>query len=122
MGMTIEWTKVAPVIVSILVIIGVAIARQYSRTLAAIMATMPINLPLALWIVYSGETNREAFSEFAGTMVINLLPTLLFIVVAWWLAKQGYTLVPIIGLSYVAWGVGLGLIFLVRHFLTQPVS
>jgi hypothetical protein len=53
--MQIDVQRILPVLVSILIIISVAVLRQYSKTFAAIAATMPINIPLGLWIVYAGE-------------------------------------------------------------------
>ncbi len=46
--MTIDWSRVTPVLISIGIIIGIAILRQYSKTIAAIAATMPINIPLRM--------------------------------------------------------------------------
>ena len=43
--MYIDWSRIAPVIVSIAVIIVIAIVRQYSQTLVAITVTMPLNIP-----------------------------------------------------------------------------
>ena len=43
--------KLLPVATSIGIIVLVAILRERSRTLAAIFATMPINMPLAIWAV-----------------------------------------------------------------------
>jgi len=105
--MVIDWGKVAPVIVSILIIIAVAILRQYSRTFAAIAATMPINIPLALWIVNSGDETSASMADFSKTMVFNMLPTVVFIFVAWLAFRAGWTLVPSILIGYLAWGVGL---------------
>ena len=64
--MSIDWQRVLPVAVSIGIIIAVAVLRQYSKTFAAIAATMPINVPLALWIIYSG--GGTAGSERDGVM------------------------------------------------------
>ncbi len=50
------WQQVVPVVASILTIIVIAVVRVYSKTLAAITATMPVTIPLALWIVYSGSS------------------------------------------------------------------
>jgi hypothetical protein len=40
--------KTLPVLTSIAVILLVAVLRERSRTVAALLATMPINIPLAL--------------------------------------------------------------------------
>jgi len=116
--MSIDWSRVAPVLVSIGVIILVAIVRQYSKTFAAIAATMPLNIPLGMWIVYSGsEDHQAALSEFGEAAMLNMIPTLLFLLVAWQLSKAGYPILTTIGVGYLAWGVSLGAIFLLRALL-----
>jgi uncharacterized membrane protein YwzB len=113
--MTIDWQRVLPVIVSIAIIIGVAVARQYSRTLAAILATMPINVPLGMWVVYAGADGDPVQMEaFSRGMLIGIFPTVLFIAAVYWAFRAGWTLIPTLILGYVIWGVALGLSFLIR--------
>lgn len=105
-------------IVSICIILAIAILRQYSKTIAAIAATMPINLPLGLWIVASSSENSQvALSEFSEALVLNLLPTMIFMIVVWQMTRIGYGLVPSILAGYAAWAVGLGAIYLLRSVL-----
>jgi F0F1-type ATP synthase assembly protein I len=121
--MTIDWTRVMPVIISIGIIISVAILRQYSKTIASIAATMPINLPLAMWVIYGGTDEKDrqtTLISFTGDLVINLLPTFIFIVVAYQMVKVGYSLVPALVVGYIAWGIGLGLIFFIRSQFGTP--
>lgn len=116
--MTIDWGRVLPVIVSICIILIVAVVRNYSRTLASIAATMPINLPLALWVVSAGETHDQAaMTEFTKGLIINLVPTFFFIIVAWLAFRAGWTLVPAVIAGYAAWGVILLAITLLRTWL-----
>jgi hypothetical protein len=116
--MTVDWQRILPVVASILIIIAVAIARQYSKALAPILATMPINIPLALWIVYSAEGGDPASTEqFIQDMFINLMPTLVFLLVAWLAARAGWSLTPMIAASYAAWAVALGALLLARRLL-----
>jgi hypothetical protein len=118
--MPIQLQRILPVIVSIIIIIVVAILRQYSRTFAAIVATMPINVPLALWIVYSGDpADHESFVGFTQNLVIGLPPTFVFVLVAWLAARAGWSLVPIIAAGYAAWGITLLLSFALRGLLMR---
>jgi hypothetical protein len=48
-------SRILPVILSITVIILVAVIQERSKFLAAIVATMPVSAPLALWIVYAAN-------------------------------------------------------------------
>jgi hypothetical protein len=118
--MSIDWARVAPVLVSIGIIILIAVVRQYSKSFAAIAATMPINLPLGMWIVYSGSDTPQAdLEQFTQAALVNLIPTMVFMLVAWQLAKAGYSLVPSILLGYAAWAVSLGAVLLIRALLAR---
>jgi mannose/fructose/N-acetylgalactosamine-specific phosphotransferase system component IID len=112
--MQIEWSRVIPVIVSIIIIILVAILRQYSKMFAAIAATMPINIPLGMWIIYAGDDKQTALADFSEAVMINILPTLAFIVTAWLMAKAGHALLPTILVGYLVWGVCLGAVLIIR--------
>jgi hypothetical protein len=104
-----------PVVVSIVIIIAVAVLRQYSRTLAAILATMPINIPLSMWIIYSAENgDKAAITEYTQTLFWGLIPAFVFIGVAWLAFRAGWNLTQTIGVAYVAWAFGLGIMLLVR--------
>jgi hypothetical protein len=118
--MNIDWSRVAPVLISIGIIILIAIVRQYSKTFAAIAATMPLNIPLGMWIVYSGSEDRQAaITEFSQAAAMNIIPTLVFLIVAWQLSKVGYSIIPTIMLGYLAWAICLGFIFLLRVLLSH---
>jgi hypothetical protein len=116
--MTIDWGRIAPVIVSILIIIAVAILRNYSKTLAAIFATMPINIPLALWIVAAGgDTTKESMTALTTNMFWNMFPTVVFIGVVVLAVKAGWALFPSILTGYAAWGLVLAGITVARGWL-----
>lgn len=116
--MEIAWGRVLPVLVSILIIVLVAILREYSRTIAAIAATMPINIPLALWIVAAGDGhNSEAMAQFTRAIFINFWPTVVFIIAVYLTARAGWRLIPMLAAGYAGWGISLGLILLVKQVL-----
>jgi hypothetical protein len=111
--MSIDWSRVAPVLISIVIIIVIAIVRQYSRTVAAIVVTMPINIPLGMWLVYSGaDDQHEALAEFNQALIFNFVPTIIFLIVAWQLAKAGHSALSTIVISYAVWAVCLGVVLL----------
>jgi hypothetical protein len=118
--MNIDWSRVAPVLVSIGIIIAIAILRQYSKAFAAIAATMPINIPLGMWIVYSGAVDSQAaLTEFSEAVLLNILPTIAFMVLAWQMTKAGYSVLPTIIAGYIVWAVCLGIIVLIRAQLAR---
>lgn len=107
--------QVAPVLVSIIVIIGVAFLRQYSRTLAAILATMPINMPLSIWIIYTAENgDKPAITEYTQTLMWGLIPAFVFLIGMWLAFRAGWTLPQALGAGYVVWGIALGVVLMVR--------
>jgi hypothetical protein len=117
--MAIEWGRILPVIVSICIILLVAILRDYSRTFASVAATMPINLPLGLWLVYSGADDKpEALLEFSRAGFFNVIPTVVFIFIAWMAARAGWTIIGVIGAGYLGWGVTLTISLLLQKTLT----
>jgi hypothetical protein len=119
--MNIAWERVLPVIISIAIIILVAVLRQYSRLFAAIAATMPINVPLALWIAFSAEGNspegRANLSSFTDSLVIGLIPTFGFMLVVWLAVRAGWSLAPTLVAGYIGWGIVLGISLLIQALL-----
>ena len=116
--MEIAWQKVRPVLTSLVIIIRIAILKEYSRTVAAIAATIPLKVPLALWIIDAAEEGEQAaMVDFSGSMLLTIGPTVLFVAVSWLLLRAGWDLLPVIGGGYVAWALALGTIFLTRHLL-----
>lgn len=105
-----------PVILSIVIIILVAVLEQHSRWVAALTAMMPLGAPLTLWIVYAsaaGET--QAVSKFSFDLLLGILPTVGFLLLAWLAARAGWGLGPIILTGYGAWGVGLLILSILKQ-------
>ena len=116
--MQIEFGRILPVIVSIIVIIVVAIVREYSRTFASIAATMPLNIPLGLWIIYAGSEDKQAaMTEFTRAVLINIIPTVIFMIIAWQMAKAGWKVFPVIASGYAGWAVSLGIVLLIKRLM-----
>ncbi len=116
--MFISWGEVLPVLVSIAILIAIAVLRHYSETLTAIASVMPINVPLGIWIFMSAEDKTATdLTRFMESLLWNIIPTLIFLVLAWWLSRAGYSLLVVIGVGYAAWGAGLLLIAMLRGML-----
>jgi len=109
---------VVPVILSVVVIILVAILEKQSKLFAAITATMPLGVPLALWIVYSANAgDKQVVSQFSLSLLLSLLPTLAFVVTIWFAARAGMKLVPMLLSGYGVWAVGALILYLLRNTL-----
>jgi len=101
-----SFARTVPVIVSILIILMVALLRERSRTLAVIFGTMPINLPLTLWITFGGATDNVAtVAAFVRSLVLGLVATFLWLAVVWLVVRAGWGLWAAVAGGYAAWGV-----------------
>ena len=109
---------ILPVAISVLVIILVAVVEKQSKTFAAITATMPLTIPLTLWIVYSSSGgDKMVVNSFSQNLFFSILPTVAFVIAIWLAARAGVKLVPMLGIGYTVWALGSGLMLLVRRWL-----
>jgi hypothetical protein len=110
--------NIVPVMVSITVIILVAVLQRHSKLAAAITATMPLSMPLALWIVYaSAGGDRGTTALFTRGMLIGMVPTIGFVVAVWLAARAGMKLLPMLLIGYGVWGLILALVVTLRRSL-----
>jgi len=109
---------VLPVVLSIVVIILVAVLEKQSKLFAAITATMPLGIPLALWIVYSANAgDKQVVSQFSLSLLLSFFPTLAFVVAIWFAARAGMKLGSMLITGYSVWGVGAAILYLLRNIL-----
>jgi hypothetical protein len=88
--------------------VAVTILQKQSKLIAAITATMPINVPLAMWILYSSTGgDRSSMKEFTQSLVLAIFPTVGFLLAVWLASRAEMQLGPILLISYVIWGVGV---------------
>lgn len=99
-------TKIIPVVLSIFVIILVAVIQERSKPLAAIIATMPVSVPLALWIAFSHSNGDHAQAAlFTRNMILGIIATTVFIIAAWLAFRQRLSFPIVIGIGYLAWAI-----------------
>lgn len=113
-----KWHEVLPVIISIGVIMLVAVLQKQSKLIAAVTATMPVTIPLALWIVYSSsQGEKQAVENFSQSLVFGIIPTAAFVVALWITARLGMKLAPMIVSAYTVWAGTLALVLGLRRLL-----
>lgn len=96
--------RTLPVVTSIAIILLVAFLRDRSRTLAAILATMPINIPLGLWVVFGGnDADHEAMAVFVRALVPGLVATIVWVIGVYVLVRLGANLWQSILGAYAVW-------------------
>ena len=122
---------ILPVLISILIIITIAVVQRHSKYMAAITATMPLNVALGYWVVAASTSasaaasaaasvggEQKALTDFSSGMLLSILPTMGFLLVLWLASRAGAKPLPALGLGYAAWALGtLVIMFLRRLFL-----
>lgn len=108
-----QMQKLLPVVISIAIIVGVAFLRDRFRTVAALLVTLPINIPLSMWIVSNGA-GSPAIYDFARTTVIGLFVTLAWVLIVFLALRAGWTLGAAIAAAYGVWGMIVGVLFALR--------
>jgi hypothetical protein len=105
-----NWQRLLPTLASIAIILLITVLRDKSRLLAAIIAVTPINIPLALWVI-SGSTGEDPtqLADFTRAIFIGLIPVLLWVIIAFFAFRAGWSLWTTFGLAYLVWGALLGL-------------
>jgi len=105
--------KMVTVLLSVMIVVLVAVVQEQSRHLAAIIATMPLTAPLAMWIVFSASRgDRHQTAEFVGSMVVGSVASLVFVLACWLGFRQERGFLATLALASAIWL----LIVLVPHW------
>ena len=84
----------------------VAILRERSRTLAIIFATMPINMPLALWLLSDTVNGDSAImTGYARSLMVGLVPGFIWLFIVFLSLRLGWSLLAALLCGYAVWGV-----------------
>jgi uncharacterized membrane protein (GlpM family) len=96
--------RAVTVLLAVLVIILVAVVQERSRYLAAIIATMPLTAPLAIWIVFSASRgDQRQAADFVGSMIIGSVASLVFVLACRFGFRQGWGLLATLVSASVVW-------------------
>ncbi|MBC7263418.1 MAG: hypothetical protein H5T64_03560 [Chloroflexi bacterium] len=112
-----DTNRVYQILISMVVITTVSLIGDRWRVLGGIIASMPLTIPLTLWIVFSNTGGDYVLSaEFARAATIGLVATFAFAVTSWWALRQGWPIARVILVGYTAWGLVTGIQWLMgRH-------
>jgi hypothetical protein len=103
-----SWQEISRILIAFGVIVAVTLLQKQSKLIAAITATMPINVPLAIWIVYSSTSgDRASVLEFTQSLALGMFPTLGFVLAAWLAFRADMKLGPTLLAGYAIWGGGV---------------
>ena len=113
-----SWQEISRILIACGVILAVAVLQKQSKLIAAIMATMPVNVPLAMWLLYSA-TGGDGVSmrEFAKSLVVSIFPTVGFLLAAWLALRADMKLGPTLLAGYAIWGAGVLIVMLLQKRL-----
>ncbi len=115
------WRRIGPVLASIAIIILISLLRERSKAVAAITATMPIGVALALYLIYVAEgTDQAAVVDFVRSMILGVTATLIWLLAVWLAARAGWRLPRLLLVGYAAWAVAIGVTFFVQSLLGGP--
>jgi hypothetical protein len=96
--------KAVTVLLSVVIVVLVAVVQERSRTLAAIIATMPLTAPLAMWIVFSASRgDQRQTSDFIGSMVVGSVASLVFVLACWLGFRHAWGFVATLAFATVIW-------------------
>ena len=110
--------KVAPRVISIVIIVLVALVQERSRELAAILAVMPITMPLAAWIVFaSSGRDYEQTAGFVRSMLAAYVPTLVFVIACWYGLRKQWPFPAVLVFAFGIWGALVALPYAIRRLL-----
>jgi hypothetical protein len=80
------------------------VVQERSRYLAAIVATMPLTAPLAMWIVFSASRgDQRQTAEFVGSMVAGFVASLVFVLACWLGFRREWGFAATLALGAGAW-------------------
>ena len=92
------------VLLSVLIVVVVAVVQDRSRHLAAIVATMPLTAPLAMWIVYSASRgDQRQTADFVSSMLVGIAGNVVFVLACWLGLRREWGFLTTLGFGAGAW-------------------
>ncbi len=92
------------ILIGCALITTVALISDRSSTLAGILGTAPINIPIVLWIVWSKSASDYADIELTSrSMLLGIASTAGFIAVCWYGFGRRWPFALTLGVGYIVW-------------------
>jgi Na+/melibiose symporter-like transporter len=107
-GRRVSLAKVYQLLISMAVLTVMAIIGERHRDMAGLLAAMPLQIPLAIWIVYSNTGGSvEQTTEFARAAFFGIIPTSIFCLAVWLALGKGIRPPQVYLLAYAIWIVSV---------------
>lgn len=99
-------SRLLPVILSIAIILVIAVIQERSKFLAAVIATMPVTIPLTLWVVFSAnQGDYQQTESFTAAMIGGIIATFAFVLAVWAALRARLPFPAVLLCGYGVWGV-----------------
>lgn len=110
--------KILPTIISIILLLTITLLKDRSKAIAAVLAIAPVNIVLALIILY-GKYNGDssALAPVLRNMAIGIFGTLLWLVTAFLILRAGITLWFAIPAGYTMFACWVWLVWRMGWFI-----
>jgi len=97
---------IARMLVAYAIITVVVLVSERSRTAAGILSTAPINVPIILWLLWSGNRgDTAALANVSRSMLVGIVATVVFIAVCWLGFSRRWPLPATLLAGYAAWAI-----------------
>lgn len=94
------------IIIGCLLITLVVLVSERSRTLAGILSTAPINVPIILWIIWGNSAGNYAdMQTVSRSMLTGIFSTACFIAVCWIGFSRRWPFGMIVVAGYLVWAL-----------------
>ena len=92
------------ILVGCALITAVELISDRSRTMAGILGTAPINIPIILWIIWSKNESTYADVELTSrSMLLGIVSTACFIAVCWYGFDRRWPFALTMAAGYIIW-------------------
>lgn len=107
-------------LIGCLLLTAVTLISERSKPLAGIVSTMPLNVPIILWILW-GQTNGDVagLAVLTRSMLIGIVATAVFVLACWVGFSRRWGLGPVLLAAYALWAVTAFGPALVRRLVAQ---
>lgn len=101
-------TKLYQLGLAMVILFVVAFIGERYRNVAGIVTSMPLQIPLAMWIVYTSTGgNTEQTAEFARAAFYGIIPTAVFCAVCWFVLAKSWPFPRVVLMAYGIWFVSV---------------
>jgi hypothetical protein len=92
------------ILIGCALITTVALVSDRSTTMAGILGTAPINLPIVLWIIWSKNESSYTDVELTSrSMLLGITSTACFIAMCWYGFSRRWPFALTMGAGYLIW-------------------